>query len=145
MFPVFDRARESACKTHCQANVRELTAAMKADADRTGHFPKADRWTTALGPFVSDPEVFRCPDDRSEAACSYAMNWAFSGKPKSAGRDADRQVLIYETADSGPCPRGARTDLASPPRHLGGNNFGLLDGTAKWLPEYATQDPAAVW
>jgi hypothetical protein len=143
--PVFDRAREAARKRGCLDNMKELSRAMSRYVAKRGRFPRADRWRTELAGYVRDPGVFRCSDDRSGAECSYAMNSALSGKPRSAVRNAARQVVLYETAHPGNCPRGGRSDLPSPPRHLGGQHFGFADGHAKWVPEHATQLPVVDW
>ena len=102
-----------------------------ADHDK---FPKADRWVEELDEYLA-PQHLKCPSDDSGAKCSYGMNWGFSGKPTSATKDAGKQVIFYETANPGDNPRGGKTDVASPPRHLGGNSYGYVDGHAKWCRE----------
>jgi prepilin-type processing-associated H-X9-DG protein len=140
LVPAFTKARQSARKTQCLANIKNLAVAMNmylADYDR---FPKADRWVEALAEYGVTERSLKCPDDDSDAKCSYAMNWGFSGKPASAIKDAANQVIFYETANPGDTPRGGKTDVASPPRHLGGNNFGFVDGHAKWSLEAAAEE-----
>ncbi len=135
LFPVFARARESARKVQCLSNVKNLALAMNmflADYDR---FPKADQWVDVLGDYVKNDAVYKCPEDKSDARCSYGMNWGLSRKPTSAVDDASRKVAIYETARPGANPMGGKTDVVSPPRHQGGNNYGFVDGHAKWCRE----------
>jgi prepilin-type processing-associated H-X9-DG protein len=136
MIPAFERARESARKTQCLANVRALSVAMNLYLADHGQFPKADRWVEEMEEYGVLGRL-KCPEDTSDAKCSYGMNWGFSGKPESAIKDAAKQVIFYETAHPGDTPRGGKTDVASPPRHQGGNNYGFVDGHAKWCQEPA--------
>ncbi len=93
-----------------------------------------DQWTTALEDYVKNEAVFKCPNDPSDAKSSYGMNVGLTTKPASAIEDPARMVAIYETAHPGDCPRGGKDDLILPGRHMGGNNFGFVDGHAKWMP-----------
>lgn len=137
LVPTLTRAREAARKTQCLSNVKNLAVAMNmfvADYDR---FPKADQWVEALRDYVKNEGVYKCPEDKSDARCSYGMNWGLSRKPASTVEDTGRKVVIYETARPGANPMGGKTDVVSPPRHLGGNNYGFVDGHVKWCREPA--------
>lgn len=88
LFPVFARARESARRTQCLSNLKQLGTALQMYAQdnndyiyaavyceywggdyATGHFPKAympeitDPWTTKYMPYVKNQNIFKCPDD----------------------------------------------------------------------------------
>jgi len=133
--PAIARSRESARKTQCLSNVKNLALAMNMYLADYDAFPPADQWTTALEDYVKNEAVFKCPSDPSDAKCSYGMNAGLTAKPVSAIEDLARAVAIYETAHPGDCPRGGKDDLVLPGRHLGGNNFGFVDGHAKWVPD----------
>ncbi len=73
------------------------------------------------------------------------MDWGLSAKALSSVKDPSRQVVVYETAHPGKNPAGGKTDVASPPRHMGGNNYGFADGHAAWIPEPATETQKVQW
>ena len=79
--PVFERSRASARKAVCLSNTKNLSLAMQMYVqDHEGRFPEADGWVEALAEYIRNESVLKCPDDDSEASCSYGMNAALSGK-----------------------------------------------------------------
>ncbi len=144
VYPVFLRARSSARKAVCLSNMKNLTlAAMMYEIDY-GHFPSADRWTHELADYMKNETVLHCPEDMSGSAASYAINAAVAGKPYAAIADPERVVLFYETDRGGANPSGGPQDVVAVPRHLGGNNYGFVDGRAVWLetvPSFGPDEP----
>lgn len=88
LFPVFARARESARRTGCASNLKQLGTALIMYAQDnndyiyaaiyaegwggdfvTGHYPTQylpeinDPWPTKYLPYVKSQQIFRCPDD----------------------------------------------------------------------------------
>ncbi len=143
--PTFSQAQSSERKTQCLSNVKQLATAMNIYVADHGKFPKADQWVSELEEYLGSPDALKCPDDPSEAKCSYGMNWALSGKPLSSVKNLASKVVIYETAHPGDCPRGNKSDVASPPRHDGGNTYGYADGHAKWLSESGKPTSKQAW
>ena len=134
--PVFERARASAQKAVCLSNTKNLSLAMLMyTQDHEGRFPEADGWVEALADYIADESVLKCPEDDSEASCSYGMNAALSGKTLDEIGDPSGIVLFFETASPGDNPAGGAADIVDPPRHLGGNNYGFIDGHVVWLEE----------
>ena len=136
LLPVFTRARESAQKAVCLVNVKNLALAVQmylVDCDDV--FPPADGWVDALRRYVHDEDALRCPADKSGARCSYAMNRALAGRHLDTIEDPASAVVFYETADPGHCPVGSGEDVASPGRHLDGNNYAFVDGHVIWMAE----------
>ena len=134
-YPAMVRARESARRVQCLSNVKNISLAVQMYAVDNDRFPDADKWVEQLQEYIRNESVLKCPDDQSKAKCSYGFNSALSGKSPADVLDPSQVVVIYETAHPGDCPSGGEDDVASPPRHLGGNNFGYADGHARWCHE----------
>lgn len=132
VIPAWIQARESARKAQCLVNVKQLALAMQMYLADYDQFPQGEGWVEALTDYGTSDRVLKCPDDQSGARCSYGMNSGLSGATVSVMGDPGRKVVIYETARPGDNPTGGKSDVASPPRHMGGNNYGFGDGHAKW-------------
>jgi prepilin-type processing-associated H-X9-DG protein len=63
------------------------------------------------------------------------MNAALSGKKLSEIANPGQTVLLFESAKPGLVTSGRATDVATPPRHSGGNCFAFADGHAKCQKE----------
>lgn len=83
-FPAFSRARESARRSSCQSNLRQIFLAhyqYKEDSD--GVFaPCAYRnarnerviWPQLLQPYAKSEQIFRCPSDTASLRLGYGLN-----------------------------------------------------------------------
>ena len=136
MRPMIEKARASAQKAVCLSNTKNLSLAMQMYlADNKDRFPEADGWVEALAEYIRNESVLKCPEDDSEAACSYGMNAALSGKSVGDLENPAAVVMFYETASPGDSPAGGAEDVVSPPRHPNGNSYGFADGHANTLME----------
>lgn len=80
LMPVFARARESARRSKCISNMRQIGSAITMYADDwdgfiypavynegwkapMGRYPTGSAWPYAIGNYVRDTGVFRCPND----------------------------------------------------------------------------------
>jgi len=132
-FPVFARARESARKTQCLSNVQNISVALTmymSDWDETLP-PQANRWEDVLPAYTKSRTVFVCPDD-PQSRSGYAFMGELAGKRVSDLPDPWRQVSVFES-DRGWNAFGDLSLLPTQPRHLGGDNFGYVDGHVKWV------------
>ncbi len=91
--PALTEARESARKAQCLANVKNLSLAMNMYVADYNAYPKADQWVTQLKDYVKNDSTFKCPDDGSDAKCSYGMNWSLSGKPANLVKDTGKRIV----------------------------------------------------
>ena len=127
LFPVFAQARESARKTSCLSNVRQIgTAYSMYIQDYDEHFPPhvtertapagtpdtaADRapfsYKIKLAPYTKSDKIFKCP---SAPAWPDPQPWAFDDSAAPAAQQQSRPLQ----------------------RHQGGCNFAYADGHAKW-------------
>jgi len=141
VYPVFQRARESARKAVCLSNMKNLSLAVYMfEADHDYCFPDASRWVEELTPYMKNETVLICPNDKSGARSSYAMNAALSGKCYTDLLDPANTVVFFETAFPGQNPTGGVEDIAIPGRHFGGNCYALADGSAAWSEEIPNFD-----
>jgi len=125
-----EQARRQTLSDECGSQLEALAGAMESYlADHDNRYPSADRWVQELRPYVEDAELFKCPEDTSEASSSYAMNSALSGKSADDVQDPEATVLFYETSHPGPNPSGGSDDIADPARHVDGNNFAFVEGS----------------
>jgi prepilin-type processing-associated H-X9-DG protein len=134
-YPAMVQSQESARKVQCLSNVKNVALAVQMYVADNDKFPEADKWVDQLTDYLANEEVLKCPEDKSDAKCSYGFNASLSGKSAAEIADPSRLVVIYETVEPGDCPSGGAEDVASPARHIGGNNFGYADGHAKWCRE----------
>jgi prepilin-type processing-associated H-X9-DG protein len=116
----------------CLSNEKQIALAMLMFADdHDGILPNADTWKDDLLPYIKNAKLLQCPSDISGAKCSYAMNAALSGKKSREIANPGQTVLLFESAKPGLVTSGRATDVATPPRHSGGNCFAFADGHAK--------------
>jgi prepilin-type N-terminal cleavage/methylation domain-containing protein/prepilin-type processing-associated H-X9-DG protein len=85
LLPAVQKVRESAARTHCSNNLRQLGLALHTYHDANGFFPSGILWTRPLLPFIEQsPElpsdrglaVLTCPSDPRSGAI---FNQSFGG------------------------------------------------------------------
>ena len=140
VFPVFMKARSSAHKMTCLSNVKNISLALQMYmSDNDDRLIAADDWCGDLEEYVRNYDVFVCPV-AGDLDCAYAYNSDLSGADLSFFSDPMSTVAIFES-DLGWNASGLPQDiLPSEPRHLGGDNYGFLDGHAQWVSRGA--DPS---
>jgi prepilin-type processing-associated H-X9-DG protein len=132
IYPVLGRERGRRID-RCLSNAKNLALAVQMYlADNDDWFPRTDRWVAELEFYVKGAEVPRCPQDESEAACSYGMNQALHGMSVRDIAKPPDVVVFFETERPGDNPVGGAGDVVSPGRHLEGSNYGFADGHAAW-------------
>jgi len=167
LFPVFAKAREKARQSSCLSNVKQIcTAVLMYAQDYDDRLPFAynygQYWYAVLQPYVKNDQIFICP---SRARYSLGYGWNYSGcgyQPGSTWNPA-RSGPIYEGVNLSVflSPGVAETIMVgdnwllgtssqrvylymSPTRrearHNEGDNYGFVDGHAKWLKVEAVQN-----
>lgn len=151
-------ARESARRTTCQSNLRQLALATQQYVqDNDGAYPPAYTWQQAIYPLVKNDGVFHCPsypvESHEKMEYSYNDRWLVLWTPKNrltTGygrveanlRDPTNVGLngdpVMETGD-GTVHYGRYVYNAScggvfggSTQHAGGGNDSFLDGQVKW-------------
>lgn len=129
LFPAFSRARESARRSSCQSNLKQIFLAhfqYKEDCD--GVFaPSAYRnaqgervlWTQLFQPYAKSEQIFRCPSDADSPRLSYGLNTiAFADvenlAPQSGGVQLGALRLEATSELILACESGAGDDLRTP-------------------------------
>jgi len=130
--PIIFRSPAQAVQTDCLSNLKQICLAFIMYAqDYKGTFPKAEKWTDDLRPYVGADALFRCPAAPG-LECGYAMNSRVAGKRLAEIARPAETVLVFDSTKG---TRNAADALQSvpkdPPRHQGGNNFGYCDGHCK--------------
>jgi prepilin-type processing-associated H-X9-DG protein len=146
MLPVFSRARGTAQRVSCMANLEQLDRAVRLyQDDHNGRFPPAATWRQSLAKYLPDAQIFRCPADRDlKHPSSYAFNPHLSGLDGAALSNPSAVVALFETAS----PDADPTDPASwptPGRHRlpgggFGNNVAYADGHVDTKPTLEASD-----
>jgi len=155
LFPVFAKAREKARQTSCLSNVKQLMLGVMQyaqDYDETlcigARWMTNDGWcwwTDALGPYVKNVQIFKCPSQPSRTH-GYGWNYAEFGYEYNDGasRNSYCETTLAEIQypattiligdDGGGSDRllYRRTAANTADWHNGGANMGLCDGHAKW-------------
>ncbi len=116
--PTSKQAREA-----CIQNLKQLAISHLMYMQDYGQMPPEDNWRECVFPYHKSEETLRCPADRADARCSYALNPDLAGM---RGRDMGpltSPVLLYEVDERGL--------LAF--RHSGGAVYAFTDGHVKWV------------
>jgi hypothetical protein len=132
----------------CLSNVYNLAGAADMYLLDYERLPQAAHWVEATREYRLDqPNRLRCPEDRSNARCSYGMNEALDGESVAQlPPPPPRVVLFYETAHPGDNPVGSVSDVISPPRHARGNSYGYVRDYANYsleVPSFGLNQPPA--
>jgi len=143
LFLVFPRARATAHKAICRAYVSHLSCALRMYVhDYDECFPPTTNWCDVFDPYVDNREVFVCPA-ASDLPCGYAFNASLTGASLADVYDPSQTVAIFES-DRGWNAAGGQDLLPYEPRHLGGYNFGYVDGHYAWVSEEAISEQC-IW
>ena len=159
LVPAFGRARESARQAQCANNLRQIGLAIHMYIDEHDFkFPLYSKsglgtWKTQLGPYIDNPDVFRCPDykydDGSYNHFTYGFNYLGLNRPVNGDyepRDINDVISPSQcimVADGG--PRSTDDETVSyfvvnkwhdsrplGNRHSGGANIVFVDGHVRW-------------
>jgi prepilin-type N-terminal cleavage/methylation domain-containing protein/prepilin-type processing-associated H-X9-DG protein len=161
LFPVFNRARESARRASCQSNLKQLGLSFAQYLqDYDDRFPQYLTqatpgpqliWLDSIEPYVKSQQLFVCPGDthikRTQPITannvSYGYNWYWIGLgPTGRGilvsqiASTSQTVLLADTHHDTKSNyvAGPITDRMPFPLHLDGANFAFVDGHVKWYP-----------
>lgn len=120
LFPVFAAARESARRTACLSNARQLTAAISMYAqDNEGVLPFMriiptgvnSSWMEQIYPYVKNGQVYRCPSDKQEGSfdgtpgdrtISYGYNFLFLNMRRLTAVEKPSQTICLMDSSSSP-------------------------------------------
>ena len=133
-WPLLVRPHEPPPVHQCLANVKNLAIALNMYLADYNAPPDPRRWCDQLLDYVKNKDVYRCPEARG-SEYGYALNTGVGNVNRDAARHygpAGDVVSIFES-DRGWNAHGGRELLPAQPRHLDGDNYGFLDGHAKWF------------
>lgn len=147
LLPVLGKARESARKTQCASNLKQIGLALNMFAnDQSDAFPNAGTGVTSLGElynrYVNDIKIFRCPSDSdvSESAnlgiistgvgTPTVANTIFTSSVCSYGYD-DRHTSADNPGVALAADESTGTSL-SDNHNQTGQNVLYLDGHVEW-------------
>ncbi|HET6456365.1 MAG TPA: DUF4190 domain-containing protein [Armatimonadota bacterium] len=137
MFPVFARAREAAQRTACLNNVKQISAALHMyAADYDGRFPASDHWNKSLQTYFKNPKVLVCPTDKTGGP-SYGMNDRI-GNFGAMDVASPAETVSFFDSKPGPNQNDGPPLLPVPPRHIGQNNIGFVDGHVMSVSDFST-------
>jgi len=89
---VIGRAREAARRTQCTANLKQIGVVLEKQRDDQGDYPRLP-----LTHLVRDPEILRCPSDRTkvEPGTDYtSYEYVFADLPLSIQQGAESGSAI---------------------------------------------------
>ncbi len=115
----------------CAKNLKQVSLAVRLYADQnSGKCPPAKTWCDDLTPFLSRPDILKCPR-RSGDKSGYGLNARIAGRTLSAiPPDA---VLFFETSQ-GWNFAGDGSNLLDKPAHGGKLTIGFADGSVREVP-----------
>ncbi len=143
------RSHENARRSSCQSNLKQLALAfLQYQQDADSKLPLVARkdsrgWAEDVQPYLKNWQIFQCPSGASgtQQTSDYFYNARLNGAK------LDSLDAIAATINCGDGPDGAPLSShlsALPPaaltnsnsfaqRHLGGANYGFVDGHVKWF------------
>jgi len=142
--PALVRARERAQASVCITNLKQLNMALNMySADYDQRFPLKDNWNESLQPYYKKRSVLICPSV-GDGTPSYGANDLIAGIQQSDVKSPFALVSFFDSIP-GLNESGGEELLPSPPRHLGRNNVGFVDGHVESVEQLNpfNWDPAA--
>jgi hypothetical protein len=132
--------KERRRKAVCLSNIKNLSLSLQMYlADNADVFPPAAAWCDVFEDYTKNELVFQCPsveERERDPACDFALNEALDGTRLLHVTDLVGTVAIFES-DIGWNAAGDASNLPAASRHLGGDNYGFADGSARWIPREA--------
>jgi hypothetical protein len=111
---------EETTTQNCEAHLLQLSRALRMYTDDFDYrLPIADRWCDGIEPYVSGPEVLRCPVDPGRPG--YAFNRNLDGRVLRDLRSPSLTVCLFESSAGKPNATDTGASLCRPPRHPRGN------------------------
>ena len=150
-FPAFARARETARRTSCMSNLKQIALGLQTyNQDNDQHFPPVptstdgdEGWVLSIADSIKSAVVFQCPSEEKsldDGPSDYWINSDLQGINDAKVRVTASVILIGDGAASsvdyalGPNATEPWVDTESfTSRHLGGANYAFVDGHVKWL------------
>jgi prepilin-type N-terminal cleavage/methylation domain-containing protein/prepilin-type processing-associated H-X9-DG protein len=152
LLPVLSRARESARKTQCMSNVKQIGMGLIMYANENSEAFPSDTAAGAMASltllydtYISDNKVFNCPSDTLVSAASNAsmsVGTAFTSTQCSYGYDRSHtQADDADVALAADRPPGTPSATANSANHNGrGQNVVYIDGHVEFV-----NSPLAGW
>ena len=186
LFPVFAKAREKARQSSCGSNEKQIALAMlqyaqdyddRVPANHTsvqgnweGYGNRWYEWWFALGPYIKNWQVFRCPSNSKNVfnGVNYGKHGCgdspLAGENSNAfwwGNLADMQapvdaIMLADWGGGGSGNNGHRlcphwhaglqyVGFVHPEIHNDGTNYSFYDGHVKWMKYTATFQDVNYW
>ena len=155
LIPVIGKARESARRSACQANLRQIALACEMyRQDHEGRLPKVT-WQhqyeqfSFLENYLPPGDVYRCPGARAENAgsawptiyCTTIDGTTFCTDYKLNDDPEISASRLPAYADSAWVVVALDIDWTPRERHGRGQNLAFLDGHVQWFEVAAYKDP----
>jgi prepilin-type processing-associated H-X9-DG protein len=135
LFPIFAQTHESAKNPSCLSHIRQLDIGiLMYSQDYDEALPRKAHWMDDVYPYIKNREIYHCPQvaQRDRLLFGYAFQMQLSGKNLKNISAPSTTVILYDSSNTEWNASDALSSLPDPPRHSGGNNFGYVDGHAKW-------------
>src|SRR5690348_1790930 len=97
LLPALSRAKSRAQSIVCMNNLKQLgLAEILYAGDNKDRFPSGATWCDAIGKYVPNPAVFKCPGGGANQRCHYAFNARLSGVDTKSLSNPAQTVLLFE-------------------------------------------------
>lgn len=133
LYPFFSVPKENGHRRGgCRSNISQLCTALYIySADNDDRLPPADEWfDLAWGTYGKSKTPLRCTESKSPY--TYAFNAYMDGILVTDLEDQSHTIVLFEIEARGPNAFGG-SDSEAPPRHRGGNVYGMAECSTRWL------------
>ena len=129
--------RPKACQASCLSNLKQIGIAISLyQEDYDSQLPPlGSDWNSTLESYTKTSVIFHCPIVESSKYATYAFNNKIAGINVKNTSNPKELIAIFES-NPGKNLFGSSELLQKYPRHSGGDNYGFLDGHAKWIKRY---------
>jgi hypothetical protein len=134
--PALGKARTRAQTIQCGNKMKDLAAAAKTYAQKSGKLPDASNWCDTLKPHLKNQDAFYCPRADSQL-CAYGFNAALSGRSLD---EVNSSTVMFFEIPGGWNVSGGPEQMLQDPRHLQTYNVVYADGTWKQLTRSAAEN-----
>ncbi len=135
LFPVFQSAKDSAKKSSCLSNIKQISLGILMYLqDYDEKMPHKNQYQELVHPYLKNDKIYRCPKvKRSSGGQGYALESRLIGKSLYQIKELGKRPMFWDSLNLEKNATDPGIGFAT--RHNGFGNIGFLDGHARAYSE----------